>query len=187
MIAPGSVIGILGGGQLGRMVALAAAQLGYRCHIYAPEADPVAGDVAAFVTRGAYDDADALARFAASVAVVTYEFENVAAAPLGAIEPHAPLHPPARALEVAQDRVNEKTFAGNAGGLVTPWAAVDSRPDLDAALRDIGMPESGIDKAADLAVTNAYWNPRPLERSAIRDLISRAWAGEPPIATKAAT
>lgn len=140
MIAPGATIGILGGGQLGRMLALAAAQLGYRCHIYAPEADPVAGDVAALVTRGAYDDVEALAKFAASVAVVTYEFENVAAAPLGAIAPHAPLYPPARALEVAQDRVTEKTFAGEAGGLVTPWAAIDSRADLAAALARIGTP-----------------------------------------------
>src|SRR3990167_3772683 len=107
MIPPGETIGILGGGQLGRMIALAAANLGYRCHVYAPEADSIAADVCAAFTQGEYDDEPALAAFAAQCAVVTYEFENVAATPLAAVTAHAPLHPPARALEVAQDRVNE--------------------------------------------------------------------------------
>lgn len=137
MIAPGETIGILGGGQLGRMIALAAAQLGYRCHIYAPEADPIAADVAAAFTQGAYDDATALTAFAAQCAVITYEFENVAAAPLAAI---GPLHPPARALEVAQDRVAEKRFAEACGGRTAPWVAVDSRADCAAAIERIGAP-----------------------------------------------
>jgi 5-(carboxyamino)imidazole ribonucleotide synthase len=140
MIAPGATIGILGGGQLGRMIAVAAAQLGYRCHIYAPEADPVAGDVAARVTRGRFDDTAALAEFARDCAVVTYEFENVAAAPLSAITAHAPLHPPARALEVAQDRAFEKRFVQDLGGRPAPWAAVDSPADLAAAIARIGTP-----------------------------------------------
>lgn len=140
MIAPGETIGILGGGQLGRMIALAAAQLGYRCHIYAPEPDPSAADVAAAFTQAAYDDAAALARFAQGCAVVTYEFENIAAAPLAAIAPHAPLHPPARALEVAQDRVHEKRFVDALGGRTAPWAAVDSPADLAAAIARIGTP-----------------------------------------------
>ena len=140
MIPPGETIGILGGGQLGRMIALAAAQLGYRCHIYAPEAEPIAADVAAQFTRGSYDDTAALARFAGTCAVVTYEFENVAAAPLAAITPHAPLHPPARALQVAQDRVNEKGFVETLGGRPAPWAQVDNRADLDAAIVRIGTP-----------------------------------------------
>jgi 5-(carboxyamino)imidazole ribonucleotide synthase len=140
MIPPGETIGILGGGQLGRMIALAAAQLGYRCHIYAPEADSIAADVSAAFTRGAYDDTAALARFAADCAVVTYEFENVAAAPLAAIAPHAPLHPPARALEVAQDRVNEKRFVEPLGGRPAPWVQVDSPADLAAAIARIGTP-----------------------------------------------
>lgn len=140
MIPPGETIGILGGGQLGRMIALAAAQLGYRCHIYAPESDSIAADVAAAFTRGSYDDEAALAAFAEGCAVVTYEFENVAAPPLAAILPHAPLHPPARALEVAQDRVNEKSFVEALGGRPAPWAQVDSRADLDAALARIGAP-----------------------------------------------
>ncbi len=139
IIPPGETIGILGGGQLGRMIALAAAQLGYRCHIYAPEADSIAADVAAGFTRGAYDDTEALARFAAECAVVTYEFENVAAAPLAAIAP-VPLYPPARALEVAQDRVNEKTFVEPFGGRPAPWAQVDTPADLAAAIARIGTP-----------------------------------------------
>ncbi|MES2987120.1 MAG: 5-(carboxyamino)imidazole ribonucleotide synthase [Pseudomonadota bacterium] len=140
MIAPGETIGILGGGQLGRMIALAAANLGYRCHVYAPEPDPIAADVCAAFTQGEFDDAAALAAFAEQCAVVTYEFENVSAGPLGAIVPHARLHPPARALEVAQDRVNEKTFVEALGGMPAPWARVDSRADLRAAVARIGPP-----------------------------------------------
>jgi len=141
-IAPGAVIGILGGGQLGRMMAMAAAQLGYRSHVYAPEPREasVAAQVSDAYTQGGYDDEAALAAFAASVAVVTYEFENVAAAPLAAILPHAPLHPPARALEVAQDRVNEKSFVEALGGRPAPWQAVDSAEDLDRAVATIGAP-----------------------------------------------
>src|SRR6478609_5287202 len=98
-VRPGATIGIVGGGQLGRMLALAAAQLGYRCHIYCPEETSPAGEVSAAVTRGAYDDAEALARFAGAVDVVTYEFENIAADPLRALGGKAPLYPPPRALE----------------------------------------------------------------------------------------
>ena len=139
MIPPGETIGILGGGQLGRMIALAAANLGYRCHVFAPEADSIAADVCAQFTQGAYDDEAALAAFAAQCAVVTYEFENVAAGPLGAIA-SAPLHPPARALEVAQDRVSEKRFVESLGGRPAPWAQVDSQADLLAAAARIGAP-----------------------------------------------
>ena len=140
MIPPGETIGILGGGQLGRMIALAAAQLGYRCHVYAPEADPIAADVCARSTQGAFEDTEALAAFAAECAVVTYEFENVATAPLAAVVPHARLHPPVRALEVAQDRVNEKRFVEPLGGRAAPWAPVDSPADLAAAIARIGSP-----------------------------------------------
>ena len=140
MIAPGATIGILGGGQLGRMIAVAAAQLGYRCHVYAPEPDPIAADVCAQFTQGSYADTAALAAFARHCAVVTYEFENVAAAPLAAIGPHAPLYPPARALEVAQDRVNEKRFVEALGGRAAPWAMVDNSADLAAAIARIGAP-----------------------------------------------
>ncbi len=142
MIAPGAVIGILGGGQLGRMMAMAAAQLGYSAHVYAPEPreSSVAAQVSAAYTQGAYDDEAALAAFARQVSVVTYEFENVAAAPLAAITAHVPLCPPARALEVAQDRVNEKSFVEALGGRPAPWRQVDSAGDLARAVAEIGTP-----------------------------------------------
>jgi 5-(carboxyamino)imidazole ribonucleotide synthase len=140
MIPPGETIGIVGGGQLGRMLALAAAQLGYRCHVYAPEADSIAADVCAEFTNAGWDDCAALAAFAAQCAVVTYEFENVPYEAMRSVEAVAPLHPGARALEVAQDRVNEKRFVQDLGGRPAPWASVDSRADLTAALASIGAP-----------------------------------------------
>ncbi len=139
MIPPGETIGILGGGQLGRMLAKAAAQLGYRCHVYAPEADSVAAEVCAAHTRAAWDDAAAMARFAADCAVVTYEFENVPVGPLKALG-QVPLFPSARALEVAQDRLNEKQFVAQLGGRTAPFLAVDTAEDLDEALTVIGSP-----------------------------------------------
>src|SRR6187431_2845776 len=104
-IGPGATIGIIGGGQLGRMLAMAAAQLGYKCHVYAPDEAPPAADVAAFFTRGAWDDEEALARFARSVDVATFEFENISASALAAVAAEAPLHPSRRSLETAQDRL----------------------------------------------------------------------------------
>lgn len=139
-IGPGSTIGIVGGGQLGRMLAMAAAQLGYRCHIYAPDEAPPAAEVSALFTRGEYDDEEALVRFGSSVDVATYEFENIAAGPLSALAGQAPLYPPRKALEVAQDRLSEKQFILDLGGRPAPFAAVGSREDLDAALARIGAP-----------------------------------------------
>lgn len=138
MIPPGETIGILGGGQLGRMIAMAAAQLGYRSHIYAPEADSIAAEVCGGFTCAAWDDAEALARFADDCAVITYEFENVPVAPLAPLAAKLLAHP--RALETAQDRVNEKTFVEQLGGKPAPWAEVNSRADLDAAIARIGTP-----------------------------------------------
>ena len=105
-LPPGSTIGILGGGQLGRMLAVAAAQLGYRCHIYAPEKVSVAAEVSADFFCGEWFDARKMAAFKASCDVVTYEFENVPVAPLSAV-PTDMLMPGTKALEVAQDRVAE--------------------------------------------------------------------------------
>ncbi len=139
VIPPGETIGILGGGQLGRMLAMAAAQLGYRCHIYAPEPDSIAAEVCAAFTCAAWDDAAAMARFAADCAVVTYEFENVPVGPLAALG-GVPLLPDARALETAQDRLSEKRFAEQLGGKLAPYAAVDTREDLEQALTTIGSP-----------------------------------------------
>lgn len=139
MIPPGETIGILGGGQLGRMIAMAAAQLGYRCHIYAPEADSIAAEVCGAFTCASWDDAEAMARFAADCAVVTYEFENVPVAPLEGIAPVPVLAHP-RALEVAQDRLAEKVFVSGLGGRPAPFAKVDNDADLKAAIERIGTP-----------------------------------------------
>ena len=139
MLAPGATIGILGSGQLGRMLAVAAAQLGYRAHVYAPESGP-ANDVSAAFTAGAFDDDAALGRFAAAVDVVTYEFENVAAPPIEALAARVPVHHSPRSLAVAQDRVAEKRFAEALGGRPAPWRPVETRADLDAALAEIGAP-----------------------------------------------
>ena len=139
-LSPGSTIGILGGGQLGRMLAMAAAQLGYRCHIYAPEDTSIAAEVAGEWTRADYDDIAALRAFAASVDVVTYEFENIHHAPLVALSEEATVRPSVQALEIAQDREAEKSFVGSLGGRTAPWASVASRADLDAALAKIGTP-----------------------------------------------
>jgi 5-(carboxyamino)imidazole ribonucleotide synthase len=139
-LAPGSTLGIVGGGQLGRMLAMAAARLGYKCHIYAPDEAPPAAEVAGAFTRGAWEDEAALAAFGRSVDVATYEFENIAAAPLAALAAQVPLHPPARALAVAQDRLSEKSFIAELGGAPAPFRAVDDRDGLDSALAALGVP-----------------------------------------------
>src|SRR5436189_230635 len=137
ILAPGSTIGIVGGGQLGRMLAMAAAQLGYKCHVYAPDADSVAAEVSGRFTRAAFDDEAALARFAADVDVVTYEFENIPTRPLAALPC---VRPPIRALETSQDRLAEKNFVVSLGGRPAPFAAVDDLPGLERALAEIGAP-----------------------------------------------
>ena len=139
-LPPGSRIGILGGGQLGRMLAMAAARLGMHTHVYEPAADAPAGQVASRLTRAGYDDTTALSAFAASVDVLTYEFENVPLAAIDAVARFAPVRPGRRALEVAQDRAAEKTFLNGLGLATAPWATVDSPDDLAAALARLGTP-----------------------------------------------
>lgn len=133
-LKPGATIGILGGGQLGRMLSVAASRLGYRCHIYEPGAAPAA-DVAHRLTTAPYEDEAALRDFAASVDVVTYEFENVPAASLDLIESLAPIRPNRRALSISQDRLDEKDFLTSLGLTTAPYARVDSAEDLAAALQ----------------------------------------------------
>ena len=139
-LPPGSVIGILGGGQLGRMIALAAARLGYRCHVYCPEGDAPAAEVAARATRAGYDDEAALAAFARAVDAVTLEFENVPAGAIEAIAATVPVRPGARALSVAQDRIEEKGFLNRIGVATTRFAAVSSPDELGPAMAEIGAP-----------------------------------------------
>lgn len=139
-LPPGSAIGILGGGQLGRMLAMAAAKLGLRCHVYCDEDNAPAFEVAARHTVGAYDDEAALDAFARSVDVATVEFENVPAATLAAIGRATAVYPPPRALEVSQDRLEEKTFATDLGIAVAPHMAVDTPEDLARAVAKLGTP-----------------------------------------------
>jgi len=140
IVPPGSTIGIVGGGQLGRMLALAAAKLGYRCHVYAPDADSVAAQVAGAFTLSAFDDESALTRFAAEVDVATYEFENIATAPLRALAEIVGVYPPVEALETAQDRLGEKRFIERHNGRPALYAPVDDQAGLEAALATIGTP-----------------------------------------------
>jgi 5-(carboxyamino)imidazole ribonucleotide synthase len=140
MLPPGSTIGIVGGGQLGRMSAMAAARLGYRAHILTEDADGPASQVSAGITVGGYDDPAALRAFAAAVDVITFEFENVSAEGLDLLAELRPVHPSPRILGISQDRIVEKSFL-NAHGVVTaPWAAVTDTASLDAAIGDLGLP-----------------------------------------------
>ena len=136
----GSTIGILGGGQLGRMLSVAAARLGYKTHIFEPAAAPPAADVAHAVTTARYDDIAALQAFAEAVDVITYEFENIPTAALDALEALRQVRPNRRALAISQDRLLEKEFLTGLGLTCAPYAAVQSLPDLTAAIEKIGTP-----------------------------------------------
>lgn len=136
----GSTIGILGGGQLGRMLSVAASRLGYKTHIFEPSANPPAADVAHALTTASYDDLAALRAFAASVDVITYEFENIPTAALDALEAIRPIRPNRRALAISQDRLLEKDFLTGLGLTCAPYAPVNSAADLDAAIAKIGAP-----------------------------------------------
>ncbi|QPC98628.1 5-(carboxyamino)imidazole ribonucleotide synthase [Qipengyuania soli] len=139
MLKRGGTIGILGGGQLGRMMAVAAAQLGYRCIGFAPEGDTVLEQVCDDVFSNKWDDRAALAAFAAQCDAVTWEFENVPVSTAQAI-PAGRIFPHPRALETAQDRLTEKRFVEDLGGTPAAYAKVDSHDDLTAAIERLGAP-----------------------------------------------
>lgn len=136
----GATIGILGGGQLGRMLSIAASRLGLRTHIFEPGIAPPAGDVAHTVTTADYDDHAALSAFAHSVDVITYEFENIPTSALDLLEALRPIHPGRRALATSQDRLTEKSFLRELGLTTAPFAAVDSAAQMIEAIEDIGTP-----------------------------------------------
>jgi 5-(carboxyamino)imidazole ribonucleotide synthase len=138
IIAPGSTIGIVGGGQLGRMLSIAAARLGYKCHILDPHEHPPAADVAAFFTRAAYDDIGALREFAYAVDLATYEFENLPVAALDVLGDK--LKPSTRSLAIAQDRAREKAFIEGCGGRVAEWRPVGNLDEVRDAIAAIGVP-----------------------------------------------
>lgn len=139
-LSPGKTIGILGGGQLGRMTALAAANFGYRCYIMEPQRNCPASHVSAGHLAAEYDSEAALLKFASQVDVVTLEFENVPVKSLKFLESQVPVYPGPQALEISQDRIREKSFLNDHGIETAPWAAVKNAEDLDIAVDKIGRP-----------------------------------------------
>ena len=175
-LPPNATIGIVGGGQLGRMSAMAAARLGYRCHILTPEPDSPAGQVAAGVTLGEYEDPAALRDFALHADVVTFEFENVSAEGLDLLASIKPVRPSPAVLRVSQERIAEKSFLNAAGVPTAPWAAVETPEQLEAALARVGLPailkttrlgydgrgQARVRTAADARAAYARLLPHPL-------------------------
>ena len=138
ILKQGAKIGILGGGQLGRMLALAAGELGFDVHVYEPEADCPAGRVAAHCVTAPWDDSAALAQFARAVDVVTFEFENVPAASLAHVAAITPIRPHLKSLELTQDRLDEKTFINSLGQATAPFVALSNASDLSEAMKQFG-------------------------------------------------
>jgi 5-(carboxyamino)imidazole ribonucleotide synthase len=160
VLNPDSTIGILGGGQLGRMLALAAARLGFKCHVFAPSPDSPAFDVVHRVTCADYTDTAALDRFAAEIDVVTYEFENVPAETATFLSARKPVIPDPRVLATIQDRLTEKNFITQLGIRTARFAAINSPTELAAALAEIGRPavlktrRFGYDGKGQVAIRN---------------------------------
>jgi 5-(carboxyamino)imidazole ribonucleotide synthase len=146
-ILPGSAIGVLGSGQLGRMFAIAARRMGYRVHTLSPDEDTPTGQVADLEINAPYEDLDAIAKFASGVSVVTFEFENVPAATAAAAEKCAPVRPAGHILHTTQHRLREKTFLSKAGLPITPFRRVASLAELSQAATELGLP--AILKTAD--------------------------------------
>ena len=140
MLKPGATIGILGGGQLGRMLSVAASRLGLTCAIFEPGANPPAGQVADRVFTASYDDEAALRAFAEAVDVITYEFENIPTSALDLLESLRPIRPGRKALATSQDRILEKSFLNGIGLATAPWAEVTDAASLEAAMAKIGTP-----------------------------------------------
>jgi 5-(carboxyamino)imidazole ribonucleotide synthase len=169
-LPPGATIGILGGGQLGRMLAMAAARLGLKTHIYSDEAEPCAFQVADACTRGAYDDVRALETFAAVCDVVTFEFENVPDVTAEYLEAHVAVAPPPRALSISQDRFSEKSFLAKLGIAVAPFENVESAADARNAFTKLGGKNAilktrrlGYDGKGQIKVTSAEESARAYE------------------------
>ncbi len=139
-LPPNATIGLVGGGQLGRMSAMAAARLGYRCHILTREVDSPAAQVAHGVTISDYSDPVSLRAFAAQVDVISFEFENVSAEGLELLASLKPVRPSPDVLRLSQDRLAEKTFLNGAGAPTAPWAPVGSFAELEAAVGQLGLP-----------------------------------------------
>lgn len=175
-LGPNATIGVVGGGQLGRMSAMAAARLGLRCHILTPEEDSPASQVAAATTIGDYEDPRALEEFAAGVDVITFEFENVSAEGLELLASLRPTRPSPAILRISQDRVAEKSFVNAAGVATAPWLPVDNLTGLENAVHRLGLPailktarlgydgrgQASLLSSADLLPAYAALEPKPL-------------------------
>jgi len=175
-LPPGGTIGIVGGGQLGRMSALAAARLGYRCHILTDDPESPAAQVASSITVGDYNDLQALEEFSESCDIISFEFENIDAAGLELLAQHRPVRPSSEILRIAQDRIAEKSFLNRAGIPTAPWREVNNFADLEAAVQALGLPavlkttrlgydgkgQAMLREAADLAPAFDRLEPKPL-------------------------
>ncbi|HEX9867100.1 MAG TPA: 5-(carboxyamino)imidazole ribonucleotide synthase, partial [Candidatus Tectomicrobia bacterium] len=139
-ILPGSTIGVLGSGQLGRMFAIAARRMGYRVHTFSPETDTPTGQVADVEVQASYDDLDAVREFTRHVQVVTFEFENIPVTTVDTVAEHAVVRPSGGVLHTSQHRLREKTFLARRGFPVTPFRSVSSLPELQAGVHDLGLP-----------------------------------------------
>lgn len=176
VLPPNSVIGIVGGGQLGRMSAMAAARLGYRCHILTEEPDSPAEQVAHRVTTGDLTNPATLRSFAERVDIITFEFENISAEGLELLASIRPTRPSPRALRISQDRLLEKRFVNQAGAATAPWSQVESLADLRDAVARLGLPavlkttrlgydgkgQAMLREPADLEPAWERLSPRPL-------------------------
>ena len=167
-VLPGSTIGILGSGQLGRMIAIAARRMGYRVHTLSPEANSPTGQVADREVVAAYDDVEAVKRFAEDVDVITLEFENIAAACVDAASPIVPVHPKGSVLHTTQNRLREKNFLAENGLPVAPFRHVKSREELAAAVEELGSP-------AVLKTAGFGYDGKGQVRIASVDDVDRAW------------
>ena len=175
-LPPNATIGLVGGGQLGRMSALAAARLGYRCHILTREVDSPAAQVSHAVTISDYEDSVSLRAFAAAVDVISFEFENVSAEGLDLLASLKPVRPAPSVLRISQDRVAEKSFLNAAGVATAPWIAVETLAELEAAVAQLGLPsvlkttrlgydgkgQAMLRTPEDLAPAFARLSPKPL-------------------------
>lgn len=175
-LPPNATIGIVGGGQLGRMSAIAASRLGYRCHVFTPEPDAPASQVASLTTLADYDDHAALIRFADAVDVITFEFENISIEGLDLLAGRKPVRPGPDVLRISQDRIAEKTFLSRAGVRTAPWAPVETLAQLRAAIIVVGLPavlkttrlgydgkgQALIQSAGEAEIAFSLLHPKPL-------------------------
>jgi 5-(carboxyamino)imidazole ribonucleotide synthase len=181
VILPGATVGVLGSGQLGRMFAIAARRMGYRVHTLSPEDDTPTGQVADLEINAAYDDLDAVRRFASQVAVVTFEFENVPAATAAAAAERAEVRPAGSVLHTTQHRLREKTFLRSNGFPVTPFAAVRSAADLDLAVHQVGLPAVlktagwGYDGKGQIKLTRLEELGRAWQQLSTHEAVLEAW------------